>query len=687
MKPIGVTAAAISALLAVSCAYAKRRLPGPKPSPTPSPTATAPQTTVSGAAYYFSTSDGDDSRSAAQAQSPTTPWKSLSKLNAFFPSLNPGDAVLFKRGDAFYGTINVSKSGTSSAPIILGAYGSGAKPVITGLTTLASWSSIGNGIYQSPCPACSATVKMVVLNGQNQPMGRWPNADAANRGYRVISSHSGATSLTDDTLASSPNWTGGEVVIRKNHWVLDRGKISAQSGGTLTFGLPDTPYTLYDVQNGFGYFIQNHPSTLDQFGEWYFEPNSRSLQMYFGTNLPGASTVEVATQDTLISVAGVNYIVFDNLAIRGSNITTLRTNTANHITIQNTDLDFAGENAILNSGGNSSDLHIEGTTINHSNNNSIDFEGVTPNAIIRNSTIQNTAIIPGMSRSGDGQAYAIRTNVSDNLLIEHNQVLNSGYLGIIFLGNNTLVQNNFVNGFCLVKDDGGGIYTYQATGTQRVLNNIVLNGLGAPDGTNDHVASAQGIYIDDYSANVEVAGNTSANNSYAGLILHNSSYINVHDNTFYNNASEQIQQNGGNSHNSLTSNVLVARDASQRTSVINTHGEEPSSFLSGDYNVYARPVDDFASPAGRSILTEVYWANEITYDLAAWQAYTGQDLHARKSPIRVSDPSMIRFEYNATTSSKTVSLGTTSYVDMKGVSRSGSLTLSPYESIVLLPVN
>src|SRR5215831_10855701 len=82
--------------------------------------------------YYFSTTDGDDSRTSAQAQSSSTPWKTITKLNSFFSSLQPGDQVLFKRGDVFYGSIIATKSGTSSLPFIFDAYGSGANPIIHG---------------------------------------------------------------------------------------------------------------------------------------------------------------------------------------------------------------------------------------------------------------------------------------------------------------------------------------------------------------------------------------------------------------------------------------------------------------------------------------------------------------------------------------------------------------------------
>ena len=96
--------------------------------------------------YYFSSVSGDDSRTGAQAQNPATPWKTLSKLNSFFSSLSAGDSVLFKRGETFYGSIVVSKSGTAANPIRFGAFGSGAKPIISGFTTVNTWTSLVRNI-------------------------------------------------------------------------------------------------------------------------------------------------------------------------------------------------------------------------------------------------------------------------------------------------------------------------------------------------------------------------------------------------------------------------------------------------------------------------------------------------------------------------------------------------------------
>lgn len=86
------------------------------------------------ATYYVSDSTGSDSYTAAQAQNPNTPWKTIDKVESSSSTIQPGDSILFKRGDVFTGVatnnkvFTWSKSGTASARITFGAYGTGAKP-------------------------------------------------------------------------------------------------------------------------------------------------------------------------------------------------------------------------------------------------------------------------------------------------------------------------------------------------------------------------------------------------------------------------------------------------------------------------------------------------------------------------------------------------------------------------------
>ena len=253
--------------------------------------------------YYFSVTGND----ANNGTSTSTPWQTISKFNSVFSSRNPGDSLLFKRGDTFYGSITISTSGTSGSPIVIGAYGTGSKPVITGFTTVSAWTNLGSNIWESTAAVSTlATCNMVTINGVNTPMGRYPNT-----GYLTFQSHSGTTSITSSSLTGTPNWTGAELVVRASQWALDRTPITAQSGGTLTYSgsISHTP------TDGFGYFIQNDSRTLDTANEWYYNPSTKKIQIY-STSSP--TNVQVATQDVLATVYGA-YITFDGLSFTGAN--------------------------------------------------------------------------------------------------------------------------------------------------------------------------------------------------------------------------------------------------------------------------------------------------------------------------------------------------------------------------------
>ncbi|HEY6762667.1 MAG TPA: carbohydrate binding domain-containing protein [Baekduia sp.] len=76
--------------------------------------------------YYLDATAGDD---AAAGTTPGTAWKTLGRLTT--ATLRPGDTVAFKRGTTFTGSATIDESGTRGAPIRIGAYGSGAAPVLT----------------------------------------------------------------------------------------------------------------------------------------------------------------------------------------------------------------------------------------------------------------------------------------------------------------------------------------------------------------------------------------------------------------------------------------------------------------------------------------------------------------------------------------------------------------------------
>jgi hypothetical protein len=68
--------------------------------------------------------------SAAGNGTQSSPWHSLASVAA--RTFQPGDQILFQRGVSCSGMLAPQGSGTSAAPIVIDAYGSGALPVING---------------------------------------------------------------------------------------------------------------------------------------------------------------------------------------------------------------------------------------------------------------------------------------------------------------------------------------------------------------------------------------------------------------------------------------------------------------------------------------------------------------------------------------------------------------------------
>jgi hypothetical protein len=103
--------------------------------------------------------------------------------------------------------------------------------------------------------------------------------------------------ISDPNLSGGPDWTGADVVIRKNRFILDRSTIMSQQGSTRNY----KGGSFYQAMDKFGYFIQNDIRTLDQAGEWYYDPNSKTMNIYFGSGQP-APDVLASSVDTLVSI-------------------------------------------------------------------------------------------------------------------------------------------------------------------------------------------------------------------------------------------------------------------------------------------------------------------------------------------------------------------------------------------------
>ena len=575
--------------------------------------------------YYVATNgtDANDGRSMA------SPFQSLAKVNTL--TLRAGDAVLLRRGDTFRGTLSIKQSGSAGSPIVVDAYGSGNKPIIAGSTILSGWSRNGN-VWQASCSACGDQVTGVYRNATAMPLGRYPNLSDANRGYLTVQSHSGKNQLTSQQGLPT-NWTGGEVVVRPTQWIMDRALITGQNGNTLSLNNNSS----YNLADGWGFFIQNHPATLDQTGEWYYNPANKTIQVYDSQNDLNSQQITATAFDAGVNLNNSSFVTVRNIHISQTLLAGLAANGGSNLTISGNDITDAGFDGIAISGSNSNVL-IENNLIDDINNSGVSIEGYQ-NFTCRGNTIRRVGMIPGRGKSGDGGYTGILSGANQANLIENNVLDNIGYIGIS-ASSNTIVRNNVVSNFCLTKSDGGGIYSWNGNhsnpGGLHILSNIVYNGTGAAEGMPASVYSgANGIFLDDCSQNSEIANNTTFNSRGKGIIIRGASGIIIRNNTSFGNGEEQLKLSYNGvcqiRNNQIQNNIFLSKYPDQGVVEYESFENDLNQYGQFDYNYYARPFEDQFKI--RAIYNPGSGVTGNNFTLAEWQSRWGQDRNSFNSPV------------------------------------------------------
>jgi hypothetical protein len=389
--------------------------------------------------YYFSRVGNDDNTGTSMKAA----WRTIGRFNSTFKIFKPGDSILFRRGDVFYGNMIISSSGTFNAPIVIGAYGKGAKPVITGFKTVTAWTNLGSNIWESTSPVSKLpTCNMVSINGINTAMGRFPNYP----NYFNWVSHSHDTFVTTANLTGKTDWTEATITIFATTYRPQNRKITFDSNNKIIHFAKGS--NLW--QNAPGYFLQqffieNDIRTLDRLNEWYYNPTTRKLDIY---SFSAPTGVMVATVDTLIWTNNKSFITIRDLKLTGANGNAISIAASNDIKIVNCNMRYIGGTAIYGNtyGTYRKGISIDSNTITDVNNCGIDLKYWYVADTIRCNTIKNINMLIGMQNIEHTVGGGVVGIGSENnkAVISYNNIDSVGISGISYKGSNISVDHNFV---------------------------------------------------------------------------------------------------------------------------------------------------------------------------------------------------------------------------------------------------
>ena len=590
-------------------------------------------TAVRATDYYVSASGNDANNGTSQGQA----WQTIDRVNQLTYNFLPGDRILFQRGGTYRGELNIGSSGSSGQQITIGAFGSGALPIISGSALVTGWTLHQGNIWKASI-GTGQTVKYVFVNGQMMTLARFPNT-----GW-LRNDNGGGTFITDAALTQANGyWTGATAVIRSTNWSYDAPVITGFSGGTLSFS--DIYYNLstYD----WGYFLCNKLSELDAPGEWFYDQGTGQLYLWaMGNDNPNTLTVEAGLRENGVMIGwNRQYIKIQDIGFKHQRTAGVKNDGGHHITASGCTFQYLYQG-----------IRSYGTYNTYSGNTFTNVLATAAYLIDNNTTLEgNTfdqiAMVPGLGESNWGY-FGVRSIGTGNI-IRANQLEDIGYIGIV-ADNNCLIEKNTVHNAMALLNDGGGIAFDNADG-MTIRDNIVTDIVGnlessAPDLPN-YLHIGHGIYFGNtVIKNTLVQHNTVANCAGAGIHVDHtmvSTGNQIKDNILFNNQeqlsiSDWSNYNGpgatapyyvANFNDVYTGNVMYCLTKDQRCMrIYNCHGNTPVDFGTFDQNRYFNPYEEL------SIFEHNTFSGvQTSFTLESWRAERGDDPNSTRSALHLNE--------------------------------------------------
>ena len=285
--------------------------------------------------YYVDATGGNDGNNGT---SPSSAWKTISKVSNYH--FNPGDSILFKRGEVWRERLVITNSGAPNNPINYGAYGNGAKPMLLGSVERnaeSDWVNEGGNIWSTVIPKDGN--ELLPNPSFDEDTGGWTfsvggGADAAF--YRDTETYdSSPASVRIDCVDN--NQGNGQMhfyysglSVTKNEWYI----LSFRAKASLPFNLySHTPNLQKSGAVGDYWFIRSKPIPFPIGTEWatyavYFcvDATADDGQIFFDlANIPNSGSLYIDTLsfqkcNKTPLYADVGNLIFDNEESVGAKI-------------------------------------------------------------------------------------------------------------------------------------------------------------------------------------------------------------------------------------------------------------------------------------------------------------------------------------------------------------------------------
>lgn len=484
-------------------------------------------------------------------------YKTIADINA--GSFSSDDQILFRKGQTWREQLTVPSSGTSGHPITFGAYGTGAKPIITGSDLVTGWTADSGTLGPEKSPNVSFTSN---TTGWTQSGTlTWVGTDVGGRSgtakltadatgnramlptsamgltvgipytltfkYYIPSTNTTVDGIRVREIGGSHRWLSSAQVVHDTwtdvtvQWTpqYDTLYFYMTSGATTNCTVNDVVYfdeisihsdavpqaNVYSAsvttqpKTGIVDGVWHRPKTskeaLSADGDWYWASNVFWL---YSTSDPSARVIEAGARDKCVT-GTADYINVDGLDLYGANLYAVYI-VGTRATIQNDTISKVGGVTALEGRG----VLIGGTyqTIQNNSIHDVQFVAVSgsgsgsDHATVSGNTISN--IWNGLAYLSNGNGIGVYAPSTNNWTITKN-IITSCFEGIDLSGHSDglAAYNIVVNSYVNSLNHNGTAGASVAGHPNSFYNNVVIH--------NPTQAAGHGLGIQ---------GNTSANGSY-----------------------------------------------------------------------------------------------------------------------------------------------------------------------------
>lgn len=534
-------------------------------------------------------SDGSDQASGDAAAPLGTPHEAVERLQAIAARWPAAHVRILFRGGVYriarplaIGPERVPPQGSLTF-----AAESAEKAVISGGRRITGWTIKEDGTWSTMVVETGQgqwTFRELFVDGQRRRRARHPNAGYARVKKAFDDKRSGFVFEVGDLPA---DWSGGGELVFLHDWSTSRIPVSSVAHDTqrLSVAFPignrAEHYKIDHFEPHPRYFVEGHRALLDAPGEWLLDDEGVLTYWPLPGETPDATEVVAPAAEALLVVAGDEETVVGNVHFQGLHF--------EHCAWPLPERGFAGSQATAferrgdgPQGGSrafvpaairfqrAEHCRLSRCRIAHLGTSAVEFGSRTRYCRLEDTVIDDVSgngvnLGEDTSRSVDGRpwwqtapeeaaaGHAVRHNriercgqqffgavavwvgMARQMQITDNEIAQHPYTGVSlgWMWNPTptpagenIVARNHIHHVMQVLSDGGGIYTLGRQPGTKLLENVIHD---VP--LNAGRAESNGMFLDEGSDQIEIAGNWIYRVDRSPLRFHRAAQMTVRDNT------------------------------------------------------------------------------------------------------------------------------------------------------------